>query len=67
MVARDGEGNSVPVPGLILNNEHAVRRFVRSAHRQKQGKERRAQFKKDSFKLDEHLENLNNYNIKLEL
>ncbi len=67
MVARDGEGNSVSVPGLILNNEHTVRRFVRSAHRQKQGKERRAQFKKDSFKLDEHLESLNDYNIKLEL
>lgn len=67
MVARDDSGKSAQVPGLILNTEQSVRRFVRSAIRQVQGKERRAKFKQDSFKIEEHLELLKNYNIKLEL
>ncbi len=67
MVARDDSGKSVAVPGLILNSVSAVRRFVRSAHRQEEGKIRRAKFKSSSFKAEEHLEKLKNYNVKLEL
>ena len=45
MVARNESGQSVKVPGLIIDNENTMRRFVRSAIRQQQGKVRRAQFK----------------------
>ncbi|WP_010521235.1 acyl-CoA thioesterase [Aquimarina agarivorans] len=67
MVARDNEGKSVAVPGLILSSINDVRRFVRSAHRQAEGKSRRAKFNSSSFKLEEHMEELNNYNVKLDL
>ena len=66
MVARDDNGKSVAVPGLILDNKSAIRRFVRSALRQKQGKERRAAFKPSSFNADDYLDMLKDYNVKIE-
>ena len=67
MVAKNNEGKSVPVPGLILNNKETVRRFVRSLRRQEEGKTRRAQFTPSTFKLEDHLEILKDYNVKLEI
>ena len=67
MVAKNKEGKSVPVPGLILDNKTSVRRFVRSLRRQEEGKKRRAQFTPQTFKLEEHLKQLENYNVKLEI
>ena len=67
MVAKDADGKTVAVPGLIIDNESAVRRFVRSASRQKEGKLRRAKFASKSFKAEEHLEMLKDYNVKVEL
>ena len=57
MVAKDTEGNTVPVPGLIIDSETKVRRFLRSVRRQKEAKERREQFKEHYFDVrEEHLE-----------
>ncbi len=67
MVAKDKDGKSVQVPGLILDNEAAMRRFVRSAMRQIEGKARRAKFTQKSFKPDEHIEFLKDFNVKVEL
>lgn len=67
MVAKDDTGKSVAVPGLIIDDETSVRRFVRSAIRQKQGKVRRAQFAQETFKIEEHLDILKEYNVKIEL
>jgi len=67
MVAKDKTGKSTAVPGLILDSETAVRRFVRSAIRQKEGRIRREKFKSQSFVLEEHIEFLENYNVSLEL
>ena len=67
MVAKDTEGKTVAVPGLIIDNESAVRRFVRSAMRQQEGKARRAKFTSKSFKASEHLDMLKDYNVKVEL
>ena len=36
MVAKDGSGISMNVPGLILDTEESIRRFARSMERQKQ-------------------------------
>ena len=33
MVAKDEDGKSIPIPGLILENEQGVRRFARSKKR----------------------------------
>ena len=67
MVAKDNEGNGVPVPGLILSSEDSVRRFVRSITRQKQAKQRSESFDKSEFKLDEHIQKIENMNARVEL
>ncbi|AXT53631.1 acyl-CoA thioesterase [Aquimarina sp. BL5] len=67
MVAKDSEGKSVPVPGLVLENETAVRRFVRSINRKEDVKARRDRFKASEFKLEDHLELLKEYNVQLAL
>lgn len=66
MVAKSKEGKSIPVPGLIIDSEQSMRRFVRSAIRQQQGKARRARFDEEHFKVEEHFEFLKDFNIKLE-
>ena len=67
MVTRDENGKSVAVPGLTLDSESTIRRFVRSAKRQEQGKARRAAFNPATFNLDEHLDVLKDYNVKINL
>ncbi len=67
MVAKNNEGKSVHVPGLILENETAVRRFVRSIIRKEDVKARRDRFKASEFDMEEHLALLKEYNIKLDL
>ncbi len=65
MVAKDESGKTVAVPGLILETKDDIRRFVRSAHRQQQGKTRRGQFKPESFKVEGHLDFLKSYNVQV--
>ncbi|KAA1242477.1 acyl-CoA thioesterase [Aquimarina sp. RZ0] len=67
MVAKDNKGKSVPVPGLVLENETSVRRFVRSIIRKEDAKARRDRFKASEFELEEHLELLKEYNVKITL
>lgn len=68
MVAKDETGKNVPVPGLILDSEQGVRRFSRSITRQEQAKNRSSQFKPSEFKMNaQHIENLKQHNVKLEL
>jgi acyl-CoA hydrolase len=66
MVAKDDQNNNVPVPGLILNSEDSIRRFVRSIHRQAQSRERNLSFRKENFKVGEYLEELSHKNAKVE-
>lgn len=67
MVAKDDSGKSVPVPGLILNSEESVRRFVRSISRQNQAKQRSEIFNVSEFKVGEHLKEIEDQNARLEL
>ena len=67
MVAKDDDGKSVQVPGLTLENETAVRRFVRSSIRQEDTKMRRDRFKASEFKMEEHLNLLEGMRVKLDL
>lgn len=67
MVAKDKNGKSVPVPGLILDSKESVRRFTRSIARQRQGKERRENFEETEFKIEEHLQQMEGQNAKVEL
>ncbi len=65
MVAKDETGKNVPVPGLILNSEEAVRRFARSIVRQEQARNRSNNFKASEFKIEDHLEALKKHNVKI--
>ncbi len=56
MVAKDENGKSVEVPGLILENETAVRRFIRSSIRQEDTKVRRERFRASEFKIEEYVD-----------
>lgn len=65
MVAKDDEGNSVPVPGLILDSEESIRRFARSVARQEQSKSRMKSFDVDQFNIQDHLEAIKDQNAQL--
>ncbi len=65
MVAKNEDGKSVPVPGLILDSVESIRRFVRSIRRIEQGKVRVKRFKDSEFRVSEHLHFLEGKNAKL--
>ena len=67
MVAKDENGKSTPVPGLIVTEEHGIRRFARSKQRKEQMFSRIKTFDESQFNIDEHLQQLKEENIKMEL
>ena len=67
MVAKDNNGNSIPVPGLIIDSVDDVRRFARSLRRQEQGKMRVKRFTDAEFVLDDHLKALEGHNVEIDL
>ena len=67
MVAKNDDGKSVPVPGLILDTEESIRRFTRSISRQEQAKKRRESFHASEFKLEEHITQVENQNAKIQM
>ena len=67
MVAKNEEGKSVPVPGLILDTEESVRRFARSIKRQDQSKTRKKGFEPSEFRIAEYLDLVKQHNVKIEL
>jgi uncharacterized protein (TIGR00369 family) len=67
MVAKDTNGKSVPVPGLILNSEESIRRFTRSIRRQNQAVKRSVNFNVSEFKLEDHIQKMENQNARIDL
>jgi len=67
MVAKDSDGRSTPVPGLIIEDEQGVRRFCRSIQRKKQSMSRSSKFESSQFKINDHLKDLDNENVKINL
>ncbi len=66
MVAKEG-GKSVPVPGIILEDVTAVRRFARSVRRQEETENRNNAFRESEFKIEDYLDELRDENVKLDL
>ena len=60
MVAKDKNGDSVPVPGLILQNEKQMRRFLKSLNRQELKKKHRKESSAKHEINNEDLEILKN-------
>lgn len=67
MVAKDDDGKSVPVPGIILTNKQEIRRFTRSVIRQKEAKNRTSRFNSNVFEPEEYMELLETQNVKIAL
>ena len=67
LVAKDADGRSTPVPGLIIEDEQGVRRFARSIQRKKQAMSRSTQFESSQFKINDHLKDLDQENVKIDL
>jgi uncharacterized protein (TIGR00369 family) len=66
MVAKDSTGKSSLVPGLILSNNNDVRRFYNCIKQISLKKEKDLHEEEFDYTSKESLENLKNYNIKLE-
>ncbi|APZ47866.1 acyl-CoA thioesterase [Polaribacter reichenbachii] len=67
MVAKDDDGKSVPVPGIILTSEESIRRFARSIVRQQHSKKRTSRFNEESFNMEEYMHLFEDSNSKIEL
>ena len=67
MVAKDDQGKSMVVPGLILSNKNEVRRFCNCIKEIELKKEKELHEEKFDYNSVERLENLKKYNVKLEL
>jgi uncharacterized protein (TIGR00369 family) len=66
MVAKDSTGKSALVPGLILSNNNDVRRFYNCIKQISLKKEKDLHEEEFDYTSKESVENLKNYNIKLE-
>lgn len=67
MVAKNGNGKNIPVPGLIIKDTPSVRRFARSIERKASASDRDSKYDSKSFIVKEHLDYFENENVKLEL
>jgi len=65
MVAKDDDGKSVAVPGLILDTEESIRRFARSMRQLKEAKIRSDNFRPEHFKVEDHLDILTTQNVQV--
>ena len=67
MVAKDKEGNNVPVPGLIISNLKEVRRFCNCLKQIALKKERDLHEEIFDYSSIETIESLKKYNVSIEL
>ena len=66
MVAKDSDGKSVPVPGLILKTKDDIRRFAKSIKRYDNKKKRREEFHETDFVSEEYKHIVETYKVKIE-
>ncbi|WP_121666705.1 acyl-CoA thioesterase [Mesonia aquimarina] len=67
MVAKTKEGKSVKIPGLILTNDHHVRRFLKSMKRIEMKKNRTEEYKELQFSTEKYYEELEGKRVQLKL
>lgn len=67
MVAKDEHGQTIDVPGLILETETQIKRFLKAIKRKETKLHREHEFDSSSFSLDHYIEDLKDYNIKIKL
>lgn len=67
MVAKDENGQSVKVPGLLVTDKQGVRRFARSKYRKESAFKRDTKFDESNFDVEEFIETLKSENCKINL
>ena len=67
MVARDEDGKSVEVPGLIINDKTELKRFLKTIKRMTTKKQRQEEFESVDFSHIDYLDDLKKYRVKIEL
>jgi len=67
MVAKDENGLSCQVPGLIISDRNDLRRFLRSIEHIDNRKNRKAAYDQANFVPENYKEALKGYNVKMEL
>lgn len=67
MVAKDDHGQSVEVPGLIINDKTEMKRFLKAIKRKETKQSRQAEFDSSDFVHYDYLEGLKNYRVRIEL
>ncbi|MFV8225996.1 acyl-CoA thioesterase [Christiangramia aquimixticola] len=67
MVAKDKEGNSISVPGLILKTDDQIRRFAKSIKRKDMKKNRSREFHETDFSSQKYLHIVENHKAKIEM
>jgi uncharacterized protein (TIGR00369 family) len=67
MVAKDENGKSTPIPGIILTSKDEIRRYARSIVRQEEGKNRTSRFSSKVFKIVDYVHLLEKSNSKIDL
>lgn len=67
MVAKNSEGKSVPVPGLLVTDEHGIRRFTRSKFRKESAFARDEKFDESNFKAEDYTAILEKENLQIKL
>ena len=67
MVAKDDSGVSVEVPGLILNDQQEIKRFLKALKRMETKHSRQEEFDREDFSHENYLHLLKNYKVKIEL
>lgn len=67
MVAKDDHGNSIEVPGLILNDKQEIKRFLKALKRIDTKHSRQEEFDNEDFSHMDYLHHLEKHKIKIEL
>lgn len=67
MVAKDDDGKSVEVPGLIINDETEVKRFLKAIKRIETKQSRKIEFEREDFSHTPYLDELKAYRVKIQL
>jgi len=67
MVAKDDNGNSVEVPGLIINDKKEVKRFLKTIKRIETKRHRQKEFDHADFSHVHYLKDLEKYRVRIEL
>ncbi len=65
MVAKDKDGNSIAVPGLILENDDDIRRFIKGIKRNKIKSKRKKEFEQTIFSSEDYLHLLEDFHVQI--